>query len=198
MRKILFAVVLAALAAAPGFAQTPNTWRIDANHSAQQFSVRHMGISKVQGQFTKVTGTVELDEKDITKSSVNATIDVSSVDTRVESRDNDLRSPNFFDVAKYPTMTFQSKKITQSGGGKLQVVGDLTLHGVTREVTLEVDGPSSAIKDPGGNLRRGFEATTKINRQDFGLTYNKALGTGELVVGDEISITLDIEIVKKP
>jgi polyisoprenoid-binding protein YceI len=198
MRKILFAAILAALSAAPSFAQSANTWRIDPNHSAAQFAVRHMGISKVQGQFTKVTGTVELDEKDITKSSVNATIDVSSVDTRVEGRDNDLRSPNFFDVAKYPSMTFQSKKVTQSGSGTLQIVGDLTMHGVTREVTLAVDGPSSAIKDPGGNLRRGFEATTKIVRQDFGLTYDRALGTGELVVGNEISITLDIEIVKKP
>jgi polyisoprenoid-binding protein YceI len=198
MRKILFAAILAALAAAPSFAQSANTWRIDTNHSAAQFGVRHMGISKVQGQFTKVTGTVELDEKDVTKSTVNATVEVGSVDTRVEGRDNDLRSANFFDVAKYPTMTFQSKKVTQSGSGKLQVVGDLTLHGVTREVTLDVDGPSSAIKDPGGNLRRGFEATTKIVRQDFGLTYNRALGTGELVVGNDISITLDIEIVKKP
>ena len=198
MKKILFAAALAVLSAASSFAQSPSAWRIDTNHSSAQFGVRHMGISKVQGQFTKVAGTVEFDEKDISKSSVNATIDVSSVDTRVESRDNDLRSPNFFDVAKYPTMTFQSKKITQSGSGTLQVVGDLTLHGVTREVTLTVDGPSPAIKDPGGNLRRGFEATTKIVRQDFGLTYDKALGTGELVVGNEISITLDIEIVKKP
>ena len=198
MRKILFAAVLAVLASASNFAQNPNTWRIDTNHSSAQFGVRHMGISKVQGQFTKVAGSVEFDEKDISKSSVNATIDVASVDTRVESRDNDLRSANFFDVAKYPTMTFQSKKVIQTGSGILQVVGDLTLHGVTREVTLNVDGPSSAIKDPGGNLRRGFEATTKIVRQDFGLTYDKALGTGELVVGNDISITLDIEIVKKP
>jgi len=197
MRKSLLVAIFAVLAA-PGFAQNQNTWRIDTNHSSAQFSVRHMGISKVQGQFTKVSGAVDFDEKDITRSSVTATIDIGSVDTRVESRDNDLRSPNFFDVAKYPAMTFQSKKIIQSGSGTLQVVGDLTLHGVTREVTLNVDGPSPAIKDPGGNLRRGFEATTKIVRQDFGLTYDKALGTGELVVGNDVSITLDIEIVKKP
>jgi len=196
MRKSLLVAIFAVLAA-PGFAQNQNTWRIDTNHSSAQFSVRHMGISKVQGQFTKVSGAVDFDEKDITRSSVTATIDIGSVDTRVESRDNDLRSPNFFDVAKYPAMTFQSKKIIQSGSGTLQVVGDLTLHGVTREVTLNVDGPSPAIKDPGGNLRRGFEATTKIVRQDFGLTYDKALGTGELVVGNDVSITLDIEIVKK-
>jgi len=156
-----------------------------------------MGISNVQGEFTKITGTVQLDEADITKSAVSATIDVNSVDTRVADRDNDLRSANFLEVAKFPTMTFQSKKIVRSTDGKLKMTGDLTIHGVTHEVTFDVDGPTPEIKDPWGNTRHGVSATTKINRKDYGLIWNKALGTGEAVVGDTVSITLDIEMLKK-
>ena len=183
-----------ALASLSAFAQT--TWNIDPAHSTAQFTVRHLGISNVTGSFTKVSGTVVLNDKDITQSQVAASIDVNSVDTRVEARDKDLKSPNFFDVEKYPTIEFKSKKITGSAG-KLKVIGDLTIHGATHEVTLDVDGPSSEVADPWGNARRGISATTSINRQDFNLTYNKMLGTGEAMIGDTVKIQIDAEIVKK-
>jgi polyisoprenoid-binding protein YceI len=190
MKKFLFFAALLALAAISAPAQT-TTWQIDPAHANAQFLVRHLGISNVQGEFTKVSGTVQLDEKNFEKSSVTATIDVGSVDTRNSSRDKDLLSENFFNVAKYPTMTFQSKKVERVGEGKYKVTGDLMLHGVTREVTLDVDGPSASIKDPWGNTRRGLSATTKINRNDFGITADAGM------VGNEITITLDIEMVKK-
>jgi polyisoprenoid-binding protein YceI len=176
-------------------AQT-STWNIDPNHSTAQFTVRHLAISNVSGAFTKVTGNVVLNEKDITQSQVNATIDASSVDTRVPNRDQDLRSPNFLDVEKYPTLEFKSKRVVKNGD-KLQLVGDLTLHGTTREVTLDVDGPTPELADPWGNLRRGFSATTTINRKDFGVVWNNTLKTGEAVVGDNVKIQIDVEIVKK-
>jgi len=143
-----------------------------------------------------VTGSVVLSEKDITQSQVLASIDVGSVDTRVEMRDKDLRSPNFFDVEKYPTIEFKSKRIVSSGG-KLQVIGDLTIHGTTREVTLDVDGPTPEMTDAQGNSRRGISATTNINRRDFNLVYNNLLKTGEAVVGDNVKIQIDAEMVKK-
>jgi polyisoprenoid-binding protein YceI len=176
-------------------AQT-SKWTIDPDHSTAQFTVRHLAITNVTGSFTKVNGSVELNENDITKSQVDAVIDMSSVDTRVPDRDNDLRSPNFFDVAKYPTMEFKSKRITKSGD-KLQMVGDLTLHGTTREVMLDVDAPTPAIDDPWGSVRRGFSATTTIIRKDFGLVYNHLMKTGEAVVGDTVKIQIDVEI-KRP
>jgi polyisoprenoid-binding protein YceI len=172
------------------------TWNIDPAHSTAQFTVRHLAISNVTGSFTKVSGSVVLDEKDLTQSQVSASIDVNSVDTRVEARDKDLRSPNFFDVEKYPTIEFKSKKIV-SNGGKLQVIGDLTIHGTTHEVTLDVDGPTPALTDPWGNWRRGISATTTINRRDFNLVYNNLLKTGEAVVGDNVKIQIDAEMVKK-
>ncbi len=172
------------------------TWTIDPNHSTAQFTVRHLGISNVTGSFTKVSGAVNLDEKDIAQSQVNASIDVNSVDTRVEARDKDLRSPNFFDVEKYPTIEFKSKKIVNAAG-KLQIIGDLTIHGTTREVTLDADGPTPAVSDPWGNWRRGISATTSINRKDFNLVYNKLLGTGEAVVGDTVKIQIDAEFLRK-
>ncbi len=183
-----------ALASMSAFAQT--TWNIDPAHSTAQFTVRHLGISNVTGSFTKVSGSVVLNDKDITQSQVAASIDVNSVDTRVEARDKDLKSPNFFDVEKYPTIEFKSKKITGSAG-KLQVIGDLTIHGATHEVTLDVDGPTPEVADPWGNARRGISATTSINRKDFNLTYNKMLGTGEAMIGDTVKIQIDAEIVKK-
>ena len=189
---VLTTVLLASLSA---LAQTA-TWNIDPAHSTAQFTVRHLGISNVTGNFTKVTGSVVLNEKDITQSQVSASIDVNSVDTRVEARDKDLRSPNFFDVEKYPTIEFKSKRIVSSGG-KLQVIGDLTIHGTTHEVTLDVDGPTAEISDPWGNSRRGISATTAINRKDFNLVYNKLLGTGEAAVGDNVKIQIDAEMVKK-
>ena len=186
---------IALLASLPALAQT-STWNIDPAHSTAQFTVRHLGISNVTGSFTKVTGTIALNDKDLTQSQVSASIDVNSVDTRVEARDKDLKSPNFFEVEKYPTIEFKSKKIV-SGGGKLQVIGDLTIHGTTREVTLDVDGPTPELTDPWGNSRRGISATTTINRKDFNLVYNKLLGTGEAVVGDNVKIQIYAEIVKK-
>ena len=190
---IVSAVALLASLSAP--AQTSN-WNIDPAHSNAQFTVRHLAISNVTGSFTKVTGSVVLNEKDIAQSQVSATIDVSSVDTRVEMRDKDLKSPNFFDVEKYPTIEFKSKKIISSGG-KLQVSGDLTIHGTTHEVTLDVDGPTPELTDPWGNPRRGISATTAINRKDFNLLYNNLLKTGEAMIGDNVKIQIDAEIVKK-
>jgi len=193
--RIAIASAIALLASLSALAQT-STWNIDPAHSTAQFTVRHLAISNVTGNFTTVTGSVVLNEKDITQSQVSASIDVSSVDTRVEARNKDLKSPNFFDVEKYPTIEFKSKRIV-SGGGKLQVIGDLTIHGTTREVTLDVDGPTPELSDPWGNSRRGISATTTINRRDFNLTYNNLLKTGEAVVGDNVKIQIDAEMVKK-
>jgi len=188
-----FLLVLAAGLAltASAFAQA-TTWNIDPNHTAAQFSVRHMGISTVRGAFTKVTGTVTYDPKDLSKTAIDATIDASSVDTRVERRDNDLRSPNFFEVAKYPTLTFKSKHTEAAGAGKLKVTGDLTIHGVTKEVVLDVDGPTDPVQDPHGGSHMGASASTKINRKDFGVN-----GGGSMV-GDQIQITIDVELINPP
>ena len=194
-QRIGIASSIALLTGLSALAET-STWNIDPAHSTAQFTVRHLAISNVTGNFTKVTGSVVLNEKDITQSQVSASIDVSSVDTRVEARNKDLKSPNFFDVEKYPTIEFKSKRIV-SGGGKLQVIGDLTIHGTTREVTLDVDGPTPELSDPWGNSRRGISATTTINRRDFNLTYNNLLKTGEAVVGDNVKIQIDAEMVKK-
>jgi polyisoprenoid-binding protein YceI len=189
MRKWVVVAAMAVALSVPAMAADNNTWQIDPNHSTGQFVVRHLGISNVQGDFTKVSGTVIIDDSDISKSSVDATIDVSSVDTRVSRRDDDLRSPNFFDVAKFPTMTFQSTKIWKTGDGTAKMTGNLTIHGVTKEVTFDVDGPTPPISDRAG-LRRGVEATTKLSRKDFGMTYDAA------IVGDAISITLDVEVTQ--
>lgn len=166
------------------------TWKIDPNHSATQFAVRHLGISTVRGEFKKVSGGTSYDPADPSKTSLEATIDATTVDTRVEMRDKDLRSPNFLDVEKYPTITFKSKRAESAGAGRLKITGDLTIHGVTKEVVLEVDGPTAPVKDPRGNLHMGASATTKINRKDFGV--NGAPATA----GDEVSITIDAELVK--
>jgi polyisoprenoid-binding protein YceI len=187
---LLIGVSAACLAAGSAVAQT-DTWQLDPNHSSAQFSVRHMGISTVRGAFTKLSGEVTYSSSDVSKSTVDVTIDTNSVDTHVERRDNDLRSDHFLDVAKYPAMTFKSKRVVAAGAGKLQVIGDLTLHGVTKEVTLDVDGPSAPMKDPRGNLHMGASATTKINRSDFGMTGMTAM------VGDEISIIIDVELVQR-
>lgn len=172
------------------------TWTIDPEHSSIGFKVKHLMVSNVKGVFEKHTGSVDINDKDITKSKVEISIETSSINTNVQKRDDHLRSADFFDVAKYPTMTFVSRKVAKAGKGKLKVTGDLTLHGVTKEVVLAVEGPSQETKDPWGNIRKGASATTKINRKDFGLTWNKALETGGVVVGDEIDITLEIEMIK--
>lgn len=172
------------------------TYNIDTAHSNAQFSVRHMAISNVKGEFNKVTGTVEYDPQNPKATKISAVVDVTTVNTRDEKRDGHLKSPDFFDVAKFPTMTFTSTKVEPAGKDKLKVEGDLTIHGVTKRVTLDVDGPSAELKDPWGGLRRGATATTKVNRKDFGLTWNAALETGGVLVGDEVTITIDIEVVK--
>ncbi len=162
--------------------------------AAAQFAVRHLAISTVRGAFTKVSGTVQLDDKDISKSSVDVTIDTASVDTRVEARDKDLRSDHFFDAEKYTTITFKSTKVEQVEAGKLKVTGDLTIHGVTKQAVLDVEGPTAPVKDPWGNQRAAVNATTKINRQDFGMKWNTKMDSGGLVVGDDVAITLDVEM----
>ena len=194
--RIALAAGLATALSLPAAAANSN-WQIDPAHSSAQFAVRHMAISTVRGAFSKVTGTVALDDKDVTKSTVNVTIDVTTVDTREPDRDNDLRSDKFFDVAHYPSITFKSKKVDQVAPGKLKVTGDLTIRGTTKEVVLDVDGPTAPIKDPWGNTRAAATATTKINRQDFGVKWNATLDSGGVVVGDEVSITIDVELVKK-
>jgi len=167
------------------------TWQIDPNHTAAQFSVRHMGISTVRGAFTKVSGSAQYDPSNPTKTVVDATIEATTVDTRVSMRDEDLRSPNYFDVAKYPTITFKSKSVQDAGEGKLKMVGDLTIHGVTKEVTLDVDGPSSPVTDQRGNSHIGASASTKVNRKDFGV------GGSSNMVGEDITITIDVELLRK-
>jgi polyisoprenoid-binding protein YceI len=172
------------------------TWNIDSDHSNIGFKVRHLMVSNVKGSFDKNSGVVTIDEKDITKSKVSVSIDTASVNTNVAKRDEHLRGADFFDVAKYPTMTFVSKKVAKASKGKLKVTGDLTLHGVTKEVVLDVDALSKESKDPWGNTRSGTVATTKISRKDFGLLYNAALETGGVAVGDEVAINLEIELIK--
>jgi polyisoprenoid-binding protein YceI len=182
-----FALAVPALAAA-------DTWNIDTAHAQTGFSVKHLVISTVKGEFGKTTGTVTLDDKDITKSSVEATIDVSTINTRIPDRDGHLKSPDFFDVAKYPTITFKSTKVEKAGDG-LKVTGNLTVKGVTKPVTLDVVGPTAEIKGMRGEIRRGLTARTRINRQEFGLTWSKLVEAGP-VVGDEVSIEIDAELVK--
>ena len=189
MTSRLLLVITAAIAlSASAFAQA-KTWKIDPNHSAAQFSVRHMGISTVRGAFTKVSGTVTYDPSAPGKTAIDVSIDANSIDTRVEMRDNDLRSDHFFDVAKYPTLTFKSKQVADAGPGKLRVTGDLTIHGVTKEVVLDVDGPSAPVTDPKGNLHMGASASTKINRMDYGVN------GGSATVGNDVPITIDVEMV---
>ena len=186
--RIALTAGLAAALSLPAAAAT-STWQIDPAHSSAQFAVKHLMISTVRGAFTKVTGTIQFDDKDITKSTVDVTIDATSVDTRVADRDKDLKSDHFFDVEHYPTITFKSKRVEQVSPGKLKVTGDLTIRGATKEVVLDVDGPTAPVKDPWGNQRMGVNANSKITRQDFGITY------GPGMIGDEISITIDAEMI---
>ncbi len=186
--------ILSAAWAASAAAQT--TYQIDPAHSAANFTVRHMMVSNVHGQFTGLKGALALDDKDVTKSKVDATVDTNTVNTGTPGRDADLRSPNFFDVVQFPTMSFHSTKVEKASDGKLRVTGDLTMHGVTKPVTFEVDGPMGPVKGMGGT-RVGFTATTKINRKDFGINWNKMLDNGGAVVSDEVSIELDAEFVNR-
>jgi polyisoprenoid-binding protein YceI len=172
------------------------TWNIDPAHSMAEFKVKHMMITNVKGQFPKVSGALSLDESNLANSRVEASIEAASIYTRDDQRDAHLKSADFFDVEKFPTLTFKSEGISIVRDGELSVEGDLTIHGVTRKAIFTVDGPTPPTKDPWGNTRVGVSATTKINRRDFGLTWNAALETGGILVGDEVTITLDVEFVK--
>jgi polyisoprenoid-binding protein YceI len=172
------------------------TWNIDPVHSTAQFKVKHMMISNVKGEFTTITGKLELNGSDINKSRVEASIDAGSINTREAQRDAHLKSADFLDVEKFPTLTFKSTRISKMSVDEISVEGDLSIHGVTRAVVFDVEGPSAPIKDPWGNTRIGISAKTTINRKDFGLTWNAALETGGIVVGEEVHITLDVEFVK--
>jgi polyisoprenoid-binding protein YceI len=194
MRRHILAIVLAAVLAVPAVSRA-STWEIDAAHTSAQFAIRHLMVSTVRGDFRKVSGNVNLDDQDVTKSTVDATIDVASINTGIAKRDDHLRSAEFFDVAKYPAMTFKSKKIEKgSGEGNYKITGDLTLRGVTKEVVLDFEGNLKPVKSPQGKTIIGGTASTKINRKDYGLTWNAALETGGVAVGEDVAITIDIEM----
>ena len=195
LRKSAVFTALVAFAAAAASAQV-SKWQIDPAHSEADFTIKHMGISNIHGRFGNINGALDLDDKDITKSDVNATVDITSVDTGVAQRDTHLKSPDFFDASKYPTMTFVSKSLSNNNG-QLQLTGDLTIHGVTKPVTLALDGPSKEQLDPYGKVRRGFSATTTIHRQDYGLTWNGNLKSGDVVLADDVKVELDIELIKQ-
>jgi polyisoprenoid-binding protein YceI len=188
---------LAAAIALPASAGT-TTYQIDPRHSSAGFGVTHLMISTVRGEFHGVTGTVVVDDTDIAKSSVNVTIDATTVDTREPDRDKHLKSEAFFDIAKYPTITFQSTKVERNSDGSLKVTGDLTIRGVTKTAVLTATLPKAPIKDPWGLQRTATSATTKINRQDFGVAWNQKLDSGGVVVGDDVKISLDVEMIIPP
>jgi polyisoprenoid-binding protein YceI len=174
-----------------------STWVIDRVHSTAQFKVKHMMISNVLGEFASITGVLERDENDVTKSTIRASIDASTINTREPQRDAHLKSADFFHVEKHPDLTFNSRSISKNTDGELKVSGDLTIRGVTRNVVFDVEGPSPAQKDPWGNTRIGLSATTRISRKDFGLTWNAALEAGGLLVGDAVTIILDVQLIKE-
>jgi polyisoprenoid-binding protein YceI len=188
MKSIVLLAAIALTLGVPALAQS-NQWQLDPAHSSAQFAVKHMGISTVRGSFSKVSGTVQYDAANAKNDSVNVTIDTSSVDTGVGMRDNDLRSDHFFDVQKYPNMTFKSTKV-ESAGNNLKITGDLTIRGVTKSVMLDVDGPTKPVNDGRGHSHMGASATTTVNRSDFGMTGYQAM------VGDEIKITIDVDLVQ--
>ena len=195
MKRLITSICTIIALTLPAFAFA-STWTIDPDHSNVGFKVRHLMVSNVKGSFEKLAGVVDINDADITKSKVSVTIDTASINTNVKKRDEHLRSADFFDVATFPTMTFVSKKVAKAGNDKLKVTGDLTLHGITREVVLDVEGPTKESKDPWGIMRSGAVASTKINRKDFGLVWNKALETGGVAVGEEVTISLEIEMIK--
>ena len=193
--KTAIAIAIAIVVALPVLAHA-DSWQIDSSHTSVEFTVRHMMISNVKGQFQKTTGTITANGNDPASAKIHVTIDASSVDTRVERRDAHLKSPDFLDVAKFPTITFKSTKVEAAGPNKWTMTGDLTIHGVTRPVVLDVEGSGPPIQVM-GHTRAGASATAKIKRSDFGLTWNKALETGGVLVGDDIAISIDIEAVKE-
>ncbi len=196
--KRTFIVLLACLALAIPASAGAATYQLDPVHSSIHFKIRHLTISNVTGMFNKFKGSAAIDGEDLTTLKVEVAIEAASVYTGNEQRDEHLRKPDFLDTAKYPTITFVSKKVMKGGPGKLNITGDLTLHGVTREINVDLEGPSPEIKDPMGNVRRGASGTAKIDRRDFGITWNMALDTGGLAMGNEVTIYVEVEWVKKP
>jgi polyisoprenoid-binding protein YceI len=194
-RRIMIAAALLCLAA-PGLLHA-GPWQFDPDHTGVHFKVRHLMVSSVRGEFDKVTGVIVYDEADVTKSTADIAIDAASISTRLAKRDEHLRGPEFLDVAKYPAITFRSKRVEKAENGTLKMTGDLTIRDVTKEVVLTVEGPTPPIKDPWGNYRVGGQATAKIHRKDFGLAWNKVVEAG-VVVGDEVEIIIDVEIYRKP
>ncbi len=185
-----------ALMGLPALAQAAN-YEIDPVHSSAQFAVKHMMISTVRGEFTKLSGTAVIDDKNLAKASVEASIEAGSISTRMDKRDEHLRSPDFFDTAKFPQIVFKSTEVKKAAEGKYKVTGNLTLHGVTKPVVLDVEAPQTELKDPYGNIKRGATATATINRKDFGLNWNKTLEAGGMLVGESVQITLDLQLVRK-
>jgi polyisoprenoid-binding protein YceI len=173
----------------------PNQWRIDGSHSAANFAVRHMMVSTVRGQLGRISGTIEYDGKDVNSVKADVSIDVSGVSTQNENRDKHLRSDDFFDVANHPAITFKSKRAEPGGSGRFKLIGDLTMRGTTKEVVLDVEGPSPVMKDQRGGFRIGASATTKVNRLEYGLKYNSMIEAGP-VVSDEVTITVDLELTR--
>jgi len=198
MKSLAIGFVALGLAAFTAPARA-SVWEIDSAHSSAEFSVKHMMVSTAKGRFDKITGTLNLDDKNPTKSTVDIAIDPTTIDTHEPKRDGHLKSPDFFDVAKFPTITFKSTKIEKAGKAKFKVTGDLTMHGVTKPVTLSIEGPTPGMKNPFGSISSGVSATGKINRKDWGLTWNKPLeAAGGVLVGDDVTINVDLELLNKP
>lgn len=195
MKRFIFMMITVMLLLP--FSALASTWNIDPDHSTAQFKVKHLMISNVKGNFEKVSGVLELNDKDILKSSVSVNIDVASINTNIKKRDDHLRSADFFDVVKYPAITFKSTKVEKAGKSGLKVTGNLTIKGVTKVVVLKVEGPTSEVKDPWGNLRKGASATATINRKDFGVNWNATMDNGGMVVGEDVTIQLEVEFMKK-
>ncbi|MGD0836804.1 MAG: YceI family protein [Polyangia bacterium] len=193
MRNATLWVLAWATALLPGLAKA-TTWEIDPAHSSLEFSVRHMMATTVKGQFEKFHGSVNIDDKDPARSTVAVTVDIASLNTHDPKRDAHLKSPDFFEVAKYPTATFKSTKVQKTGKDKLKVTGELTLHGVTKPVVLEVEGPSKAYQTPFGTTVRGVHSTAKLDRKDFNISWNKALDNGGVLVGNEVSLDINTEL----
>ncbi len=195
MHRSIAATVITTMLIAPSFVSA-STWEIDPVHTDVEFGVRHLMVSTVRGHLGKASGTITVDEQDIGKSSVEASIDATAIDTREPKRDQHLKSPDFLDVAKFPTITFKSKRVAKVADDRYTVTGDLTLHGVTKEVVLDVEGSPKPFTDPMGHTKMGGSARTKINRQDFGVAWNKALDNGGVVVGNDVDVVIDLELTQ--
>jgi polyisoprenoid-binding protein YceI len=196
--KNRIAIVFGILLFGMPFLASGAIWQVDPDHSSFEFKVRHLMVSNVKGDFGKMmTGIIDFDDQNISSLKAEVTLDAASINTRHAKRDEHLRGADFFDVTRYPTITFVSRQVTKNGPDRLRVTGDLTMRGVTREIFLDVQGPAPEVKDPSGKVRRGFSATGKINRKDFGITWNRVLDTGGVAVGDEVEILVELEVVRK-